>query len=84
LHSANPWSPPKSRGPKPAAQTEGNAILGGTLAAAEWVILVTSLDAKAWPSAAANSRSNRTEAASAAEIGFVQEANTDVNIFQSS
>jgi len=29
-----------------AAQREGNAILGGTLAAAEWVILVTSLDAK--------------------------------------
>jgi len=29
-----------------AAQREGNVILGGTLAAAEWVILVTSLDAK--------------------------------------
>jgi IS4 transposase len=34
-----------------AAQREGNAILGGTLAAAEWVILVTSLEAQAWPSA---------------------------------
>lgn len=33
-----------------AAQREGNAILGGTLVAAEWVILVTSLEAKAWPS----------------------------------
>ncbi len=31
-----------------AAQREGNVILGGTLAAAEWVILVTSLDAKAF------------------------------------
>ncbi len=29
-----------------AAQREGSAILDGTLAAAEWVILVTSLDAK--------------------------------------
>jgi IS4 transposase len=35
-----------------AAQTEGNAILGGTLAAAEWVILVTSLKAgEDWSSA---------------------------------
>jgi hypothetical protein len=34
-----------------AAQREGNAILGGTLAAAEWVILVTSLKADAWSSA---------------------------------
>jgi hypothetical protein len=34
-----------------AAQREGNAILGGTLAAAEWVILVTSLKAPAWSSA---------------------------------
>ena len=34
-----------------AAQREGNAILGGTLAAAEWVILVTSLEAQAWSSA---------------------------------
>lgn len=34
-----------------AAEREGNAILGGTLAAAEWVILVTSLEAKAWSSA---------------------------------
>jgi hypothetical protein len=34
-----------------AAQREGNAILGGTLAAAEWVILVTSLKTKAWSSA---------------------------------
>jgi hypothetical protein len=32
-----------------AAQREGNAISGGTLAAAGWVILVTSLDAKAFP-----------------------------------
>ena len=31
-----------------AAQREGNVILGGTLAAAEWVILVTSLDANAF------------------------------------
>jgi Transposase DDE domain len=31
-----------------AAQREGNVILGGTLAAAEWVILVTSLDARAF------------------------------------
>jgi len=31
-----------------AAQREGNVILGGTLAAAGWVILVTSLDAKAF------------------------------------
>jgi hypothetical protein len=35
-----------------AAQQEGHAISGGTLAAAEWVILVTSLDAKAFPAAA--------------------------------
>jgi hypothetical protein len=34
-----------------AAQREGNAILGGTLAAAEWVILVTSLKAGVWSSA---------------------------------
>jgi hypothetical protein len=34
-----------------AAQREGNVISAGTLAAAEWVILVTSLEAKAWPSA---------------------------------
>jgi len=33
-----------------AAQREGNIILGGTLAAAEWVILVTSLDANAFSS----------------------------------
>ncbi len=33
-----------------AAQREGNGILGGTLAAAGWVILVTSLDAKAFSS----------------------------------
>lgn len=32
-----------------AAQREGNVISEGTLAAAEWVILVTSLDAKAFP-----------------------------------
>ena len=32
-----------------AAKKEGYAISGGTLAAAEWVILVTSLDAKAFP-----------------------------------
>jgi Transposase DDE domain len=34
-----------------AAQREGNAISAGTLAAAEWVILVTSLKAQAWSSA---------------------------------
>jgi hypothetical protein len=34
-----------------AARREGNVILGGTLAAAEWVILVTSLKAEAWSSA---------------------------------
>lgn len=34
-----------------AAQREGNAILGGTLAAAEWVILVTSLETETWSSA---------------------------------
>ena len=34
-----------------AAQREGNVISEGTLAAAEWVILVTSLDAKAFPAA---------------------------------
>jgi hypothetical protein len=33
-----------------AAQREGNAVRGGTLAAAEWVILVTSLQAEAWSS----------------------------------
>jgi hypothetical protein len=32
-----------------AAKREGYAISGGTLAAAEWVILVTSLDAKTFP-----------------------------------
>ena len=34
-----------------AAQREGNVISEGTLAAAEWVILVTSLDAKTFPAA---------------------------------
>jgi IS4 transposase len=34
-----------------AAQREGNAVCAGTLAAAEWVILVTSLKAEAWSSA---------------------------------
>jgi hypothetical protein len=34
-----------------AAQREGNVISGGTLAAAGWVILVTSLDAKTFPAA---------------------------------
>jgi hypothetical protein len=34
-----------------AAQREGNVISAGTLAAAEWVILVTSLDAQSWSSA---------------------------------
>jgi hypothetical protein len=34
-----------------AAKREGNVISGGTLAAAEWVILVTSLKAELWSSA---------------------------------
>jgi IS4 transposase len=34
-----------------AAQREGSAVSAGTLAAAEWVILVTSLKAETWSSA---------------------------------